>query len=82
VPAPSVITFNTFAAAQAANDFLLMFGELLHPDCDGYLRGRPRERKMEPVTPVRNDGDCRDCGSNPRSRRARGQLVELPLPQR
>jgi molybdopterin/thiamine biosynthesis adenylyltransferase len=29
VPAPSVITFNTWAAAQAANDFMLMLGELL-----------------------------------------------------
>jgi molybdopterin/thiamine biosynthesis adenylyltransferase len=82
VPAPSVITFNTFAAAQAANDFLLMFGEFLDPDADGYLRARPRQRKMEKVSPLPNKADCKDCGSISRGRRARGQGIELPLPQR
>lgn len=83
VPAPSVITFNTFSAAQAANDFLMMFGNLLQgEEPNGYLRGRPRERKMEPVTPLPNKADCRDCGTTSRSRRGRGQGAELPLPQR
>jgi hypothetical protein len=83
VPAPSVITFNTLSAAQAADDFMLMMGELItdHAPLD-YLRFRPRERKMEPVVALSNDLMCRDCGASPESRRARGDGAELPLPQR
>jgi hypothetical protein len=86
VPAPSVITFNTTVAAQAATDFLLMIGELVDDRAPiDYLRFRPRERKMEPV--VGSTGrpdcpDCPDCGAVTRSRRARGDQVELPLPER
>jgi molybdopterin/thiamine biosynthesis adenylyltransferase len=83
VPAPSVITFNTFAAAQAANDFLLMIGELLSDDAPiDYLRSRPQQRKLEPVVPLPSRADCRDCGTDHRSRRGRGDTVDLPLPQR
>ncbi len=83
VPAPSVTTFNTFAAAQAANDFLLMTGELLSDDAPiDYLRSRPQLRKLEPVVPLPSRADCRDCGTNRRSRRGRGDAVDLPLPQR
>jgi molybdopterin/thiamine biosynthesis adenylyltransferase len=83
VPAPSVITFNTFAAAQAANDFLLMIGELLSDDAPiDYLRSRPQLRKLEPVVPLPGRADCRDCGSDRRSRRGRGDAADLPLPQR
>lgn len=83
VPAPSVITFNTQSAAQAATDFILMMGELLDKQAPtDYLRVRPRERKMEPVMPLRNKPGCRDCGTVSRSRRGRGDGDELPLPQR
>jgi molybdopterin/thiamine biosynthesis adenylyltransferase len=83
VPAPSVITFNTWAASQAATDFLLSVGELLEPAAPtDYLRSRPRLRKAEPVTPLGNKPGCRDCGTEASSRRARGQGVELPLPER
>lgn len=83
VPAPSVITFNTLAAAQAANDFMLMIGELIDIRAPiDYLRIRPRERKMEPVLALPNQLSCRDCGAVSASRRARGDSVELPLPQR
>jgi molybdopterin/thiamine biosynthesis adenylyltransferase len=83
VPAPSVITFNTMSAGQAANDFMLMFGELLDEQAQvDYLRVRPRERKMEPVTPLLNQPACRDCGMASRSRRARGDGDSLPLPER
>ncbi|MGB2939026.1 MAG: hypothetical protein WBD38_01840, partial [Candidatus Dormiibacterota bacterium] len=83
VPAPSVITFNTLAAAQAANDFMLMIGELIEESAPtDYLRVRPRERKMEPVVPIPNRADCRDCSEIPSSRRARGDAAELPLPRR
>lgn len=83
VPAPSVITFNTFSAAQAATDFLLMMGGFIKGQAPlDYLRFRPRERKGEPVRPISNKAACRDCGTTPSSRRARGDAVELPLPQR
>ena len=83
VPAPSVITFNMAAAAQAANDLMLMMGGIIderaHTD---YLRARPRERKIERIVAEPNRPDCRDCGSASASRRARGDSTELPLPER
>jgi hypothetical protein len=83
VPAPSVISFNTWAAAQAATDFLLSLGELMKPEAPiDYLLARPRLRRVEPVTPIANKPNCRDCGTATASRRARGQAIELPLPQR
>jgi hypothetical protein len=83
IPAPSVITFNTWAAAQAANDFMLMLGELIDARAPtDYLRCRPRERTSEPVRPLSNQAACPDCGTADHSRRARGDKAELPLPQR
>jgi molybdopterin/thiamine biosynthesis adenylyltransferase len=83
VPAPSVITFNTSAASQAMNDFLLMIGELISDAAPSdYLRVRPLERRMEPVRGFLNREDCPDCGKVPGSRRARGDSAELPLPER
>jgi molybdopterin/thiamine biosynthesis adenylyltransferase len=83
VPAPSVITFNAWAAAQAANDFMLMLGELIWPDAPvDYLRCRPRGRVSEPVRPLPNRTACPDCGTGEFSRRARGDGADLPLPQR
>lgn len=83
VPAPSVITFNTWAASRAATDFLLMAGCLLREsDEASYLRYRPRNGQEEPVTPQPNKPGCRDCGSVESSRRARGSSVDLPLPDR
>jgi molybdopterin/thiamine biosynthesis adenylyltransferase len=83
IPAPSVITFNTMSAAQAVTDFLLMVGGLIDERASlDYLRVRPRERKHEPLEPLRNQGTCRDCGHRSGSRRARGDGVPMPLPQR
>lgn len=83
IPAPSVITFNTLSAAQAANDFLLMFGELMsHRAPKDYLRFRPRERKCEPIELFDKEPSCRDCGLTTDSRRGRGDSAELPIPQR
>lgn len=83
VSAPSVITFNTSSAAQAATDFLLMMGGFINDQAPlDYLRFRPPERKAEPVRPIPNKSTCRDCGSGPGSRRARGDRFELPLPER
>jgi hypothetical protein len=83
VPAASVITFNTLAAAQALNDFMLMMGCMIDDRAPmDYLRSRPRERKIEPIVAGMNRTDCRDCGTQSDSRRARGDGVELPLPER
>jgi hypothetical protein len=50
LPAPSVISFNTMAAGQAMNDFMMAFGGLMAPGApNDYLRIRPRERRMEPI---------------------------------
>ena len=78
-----MITFNTWAASQAATDFMLMLAELIDPTAPtGYIRFRSRLRNAEPVKPIANKADCTDCGTTSRSRCARGQGVELPLPER
>ena len=83
VHAPSVITLNTLAAAQAANDFLLMMGGMIESSAPlDQLRIRPRERKMEPIHGLPRKPDCPDCGAEASSRRARGDSAELALPQR
>lgn len=83
VPAPSVVTFNTFGAAQACNDFLLMMGGLIEDGAPvDYLRARPRQRRLEPIVALLSDAGCRDCGTHARSRRARGDSVQLPVAQR
>jgi molybdopterin/thiamine biosynthesis adenylyltransferase len=83
IPAPSVITFNTWAASQAATDFMLMLTGLIDPTASAdYIRFRSRLRNVEPVKPIANKTSCRDCGTTSMSRRARGQGAELPLPER
>lgn len=83
IPAPSVISFNTLAAAQAVTDFLLMMGNLMDESAStDYLLFRPRRRRHEPLVPQTASAGCRDCGTTNRSRRARGDSVELPLPER
>lgn len=83
IPAPSVITFNTWAASRAATDFMLMLTELIDPAAPtGYIRIRSRLRDAGPVTPIPGKAGCTDCGTTSASRRARGQGAELPLPER
>jgi molybdopterin/thiamine biosynthesis adenylyltransferase len=83
VPAPSVISFNSWAASQAATNFMLMLGELMEPAAPiDYVRARPRLGIVEPVKPIANKPDCSDCGTTGKSRRARGDGAELPLPER
>jgi hypothetical protein len=80
IPAPSVITFNTLAAAQGATDFLLMLGEVINDDATiAYLRFRPRDRTLKPIEPALNDPRCIHCGGTPTSKRARGDSIELPV---
>jgi molybdopterin/thiamine biosynthesis adenylyltransferase len=83
VPAPSVINFNAFGAAQAVTDFTLMLGGFIEPGAPlGYGLWRPRRRRFETVLPLPNEAGCIHCGSAPQSRRGRGEGRELPGPQR
>jgi hypothetical protein len=77
--APSVITLNALSASQAANDFLFYMIGLTHQDAfQGYVQGRPLDRRTRFVEP-RRDPLCPDCGSNPGSRLGRGEGASLPL---
>ncbi len=79
IVAPSVITLNAMAAAQAANDFLFYMTGLARPDAfDGYVRSHPLRRRLEMLVP-RKDTACPDCGASSESRFARGDCAALPL---
>jgi len=78
VHAPSVITLNAIACAQAANDFMLGFlGLLQEPAVHGYLMEFARERRWCigecDATPT-----CLHCSPSPRSIYARGDSAVLP----
>jgi molybdopterin/thiamine biosynthesis adenylyltransferase len=78
VIAPSVITLNALGAAMAADDFLFTVTGLHHPTVTNeYLRFLPRAAQLSYDMP-RADPTCLDCGSGPRSRRARGDTRSLP----
>jgi molybdopterin/thiamine biosynthesis adenylyltransferase len=84
VIAPSVITLNSLAAAQAVNDFLFGFHGLLEERAhaqDGYLMHYPRERLWQTVECASADS-CVHCGLNHASVYGRGNRVELPCKQR
>lgn len=79
VVAPSVITLNASAAAQAANDFLFyMTGLAAHDASLDYVRYRPVRRGTWQDKPLRKV-DCLDCGRHGRSRLGRGDGVRLPV---
>jgi molybdopterin/thiamine biosynthesis adenylyltransferase len=74
VAAPSVITLNAMGAAQAANDFLFYITGMTHPDAEnGYLRFMPLTREVS-IDEPRKSPECSECGSQSRSRLARGDL--------
>jgi molybdopterin/thiamine biosynthesis adenylyltransferase len=78
VVAPSVITLNALACAQAANDFLFSYLSLYGDELrDGYLMHFPRDRKWRP-TACRANPDCLHCGHGKRSAFARGDAARLP----
>jgi len=79
VAAPSVNTLNATATAHAANDFLFHFLGLHQNDAtQDYLRFRPGFRSVIFEEP-RRDPACPECGERADSRRACGDLVELPV---
>ena len=78
VVAPSVITLNALATAQAANDFLFYMTGLAAPNASrAYLRFQPATRVVWSDEP-RADRDCIECGHVPASRFARGDGKRLP----
>lgn len=82
VIAPSVITLNALASAQAANDFLFyMTGLTAKNATPDYLRFRPLRREVWYDKP-RSDSECLHCGRSERSRFARGDGARLPVKQR
>lgn len=78
VAAPSVITLNAVACAQAANEFLLGYFGLLNEDnSPGYQMQFCREKKWQHVIPAK-DTNCLHCGSQRASVLARGDGAILP----
>jgi len=78
VEAPSVITLNATAAAQAANDFLFAVTGLTLPEASNdYIRFAPRRRRFVLEEP-RRDSECPECGGAAASRRGRGDGRTLP----
>src|SRR5262249_35678562 len=78
VVAPSVITLNATVASQAANDFLFSITGLANSRTPtDYLRFLPRDREVRFDEP-RRDRECAECGTEPRSRLARGDSFALP----
>lgn len=80
VHAPSVITLNALAAAQAVNDFAMGFLGLQESATPGYLMHYTRERRWVP-TACRADIGCLHCGTSSQSTHARGDGAELPCRQ-
>lgn len=82
IVAPSVITLNALAAAQAANDFMFhMTGLSAENATPGYMRFQPSRREVWWDEP-RSSPDCIDCGQSERSRFARGDRQRLPVKYR
>ncbi|MGC2411167.1 MAG: ThiF family adenylyltransferase [Stellaceae bacterium] len=77
-PAPSVVTLNAVAAADAVNLFQFYMTSLTSPTSwDGYLRFRPLNRSVTRDEP-RAETHCSECGRLSPSRFARGDGAVLP----
>lgn len=76
--APSVITLNAVAAAQAANDFLLGYFGLFNKSARrGYAMHFCRDRHWTSVD-CKSSSTCLHCGCSLRSVLARGDRAILP----
>ena len=79
VIAPSVITLNALASAQAANDFLFYMTGLTADNASrDYMRFRPRRRDIC-YDGLRSDPDCLHCSLSERSCFAKGDGARLPV---
>jgi tRNA A37 threonylcarbamoyladenosine dehydratase len=82
VVAPSVITLNALACAQAANDFLFSFLSLTEAERrNGYLMHFPHERTWQ-FAACKSNPECLHCGATKRSAYARGDAATLPCKPR
>lgn len=82
VVAPSVITLNATAAAQAVNDFLFAFTGLTRDDAtSGYYRLMPRARRVSFDRPRRGE-NCPHCSVSSGSSFARGDDAALSTKER
>ena len=82
VPAPSVITLNALASAQAGNNFMFYMTGLAAEDAKpDYMRFLPSYREVSWDEP-RSDIDCVYCGQSERSYFARGDGPRLPVKYR
>jgi molybdopterin/thiamine biosynthesis adenylyltransferase len=78
VTAPSVITLNAVACAQAANEFLMGYlGLLDENNSPGYQMQFCREKNWQHVIPTK-DTNCLHCGNQRISVLARGDASPLP----
>jgi molybdopterin/thiamine biosynthesis adenylyltransferase len=75
---PSVITLNALSAAQAANDFMMMFTGLFADETKLEHQLHFAHDRQYVTVSVRANADCLDCSDNPKSRRARGDRTRLP----
>lgn len=75
---PSVITLNALSAAQAVNDFMMLFTNLYEKDV--VLEHQINFVKKRQLLPVESCSkqNCPDCGNEHISRRARGDTTRLP----
>jgi len=78
IAAPSVITLNAVASAQAVNEFLLGYlGLLNEKNPPGYQMQFCREKLWQHVVPTK-DANCLHCGTHRSSVLARGDGSTLP----
>jgi molybdopterin/thiamine biosynthesis adenylyltransferase len=78
VVAPSVITLNALATAQAANDFLMMFTGLFEAGVSlNQVMYRVQERRINTIKPLTEE-TCLHCGSHPKSLLGYGDQKRLP----
>jgi hypothetical protein len=77
-PAPSVVSLNALAAADAVNLFQFYVTGLATPDAHtAYRQYRPLGGRLKLVEP-RRDPECPECSEKLHSRFAKGDGAELP----
>jgi hypothetical protein len=78
-PAPSVVSLNALAAADAVNQFQFFMTGLARGDSPSeYHRYKPLSGDYVRETPRRDD-QCSECGSTEQSRLAKGDGTRLPV---